>query len=1140
MPRWARAATLALGAAGTVVSLLGCEVGETPEPEGSEAVVNASAGLSSGCVTIARFSGTATDAIIATDPTDPTRATSNFGTSVFNEVGDLGTRTRQSLLYFDLAPVPAASVVTSATLTLKKAVGLGGGTVNFHRITAPWTESTVTWSSFAGAFDPQIFATLSNATVPNGLVTIDLTGMVQSWKSGVVPNRGFLLEQGSGTGRTTFGAAEASVANRPKLTVCYAPPTCVDGVQNAGETGVDCGGSCPACGPCVGVVCSALDACHLAGTCNSATGQCSNPLAPDNTPCNDANACTQSDVCQAGTCTGTSPVVCAAQDACHAAGSCDPQTGACSNPAQPCCTDLIQNQGEAAVDCGGPCPPCLDATAPVVTITTPGNGLSTTVGNVSVTGTLDEPATVMIGNTQAVVSGLTFSATVPLHEGNNLLAVAATDPSGNTGAASVVVLLDTTPPRVAVQTPAPSAVITSATTTVTGSVQDLVIGTVDAGDCMVMVNGVVAQVSNRGFVATNVPIAEGAGTIVAIAQDLTGNTATSVIQVTGDTTPKATLSVLGGDAQTGTVGTTLPQPLVAKAVDNAGAAVAGASVTFTVTRGDGALATGEREQTVLTDAAGLATTSLTLGTHAGGATDVVTASAPGFLGSTTFVASATGDLSGSRVLVSVFGGNQRAATGALAPLPLTVLLSDVSGNPLQGQTVTFDVLKGGGSVNGTPSASLTTDADGRAYVLLTLGPLAGVNSQLIQASSAGSPPVMFTASTVIAGPAAATAISGVVKTNEDVPIPNVLVSVRGTNSSMLTDAEGHFALTGIPVGSIHLDVDGTTAGPYPPISYELEMISGVDNAMDRPVFLPTVDSDGLGLANPVSDLVLRRTDTPGLVFTVPAGSATFAGVSTTGNVQVIRVHRDKIPMTPPDGTLPSIAFAIMPATAHFDPPAPIRFPNVEGRAPGEVVTIYSFDHDLGEFVGVGSATVTEDGQEIASEPGQGIVKGGWHLVPPTAVSGDCVGVNCTLIFCSGCPATACKRCRVTSAGLVGACTVLPYIPPTMAWAPDVDCYYTAGVPCSSGGGCTPAFRPSGSACIRQYDGNAPATPLGALCNQPGTCQFNSGATKPVCCPGGAWSTSTNPAAAHFCDGPTCGAGHPTCCESACDAAGCCP
>jgi hypothetical protein len=70
-----------------------------------------------------------------------------------------------------------------------------------------------------------------------------------------------------------------------------------------------------------------------AGTCNPATGACTNPAAADGTTCNDGNACSQTDTCQAGTCAGGNPLVCAPSHQCHIAGSCDTTTGACSNPA---------------------------------------------------------------------------------------------------------------------------------------------------------------------------------------------------------------------------------------------------------------------------------------------------------------------------------------------------------------------------------------------------------------------------------------------------------------------------------------------------------------------------------------------------------------------------------------------------------------------------------------------------------------------------------------------------------------------------------------------------------------------------------------------------------------------------------------
>lgn len=103
--------------------------------------------------------------------------------------------------------------------------------------------------------------------------------------------------------------------------------TCNDG--NKCSTGDSC-----QAGVCAGaaVVCAASDQCHLAGTCDATSGLCTNPLKTGS--CDDGNKCTQSDTCLAGVCTGTNPVVCSASDQCHAVGSCDVKTGVCSNPSK--------------------------------------------------------------------------------------------------------------------------------------------------------------------------------------------------------------------------------------------------------------------------------------------------------------------------------------------------------------------------------------------------------------------------------------------------------------------------------------------------------------------------------------------------------------------------------------------------------------------------------------------------------------------------------------------------------------------------------------------------------------------------------------------------------------------------------------
>ena len=82
---------------------------------------------------------------------------------------------------------------------------------------------------------------------------------------------------------------------------------------------------------CAGVAysCSALDACHVAGTCKG-DGTCTNPAKADGSACADANLCTTGDKCLGGGCTGGSGVLgCDDGKTCTTDG-CNPATG-CTN-----------------------------------------------------------------------------------------------------------------------------------------------------------------------------------------------------------------------------------------------------------------------------------------------------------------------------------------------------------------------------------------------------------------------------------------------------------------------------------------------------------------------------------------------------------------------------------------------------------------------------------------------------------------------------------------------------------------------------------------------------------------------------------------------------------------------------------------
>ncbi|MFN8593878.1 MAG: hypothetical protein U0031_20650 [Thermomicrobiales bacterium] len=71
------------------------------------------------------------------------------------------------------------------------------------------------------------------------------------------------------------------------------------------------------------------------GVCDPQTGTCSNPVADDGTPCDDGNACTQTDTwprvsASAATRSSARPRTSVTTRAFR-----DPETGACSNPAKP-------------------------------------------------------------------------------------------------------------------------------------------------------------------------------------------------------------------------------------------------------------------------------------------------------------------------------------------------------------------------------------------------------------------------------------------------------------------------------------------------------------------------------------------------------------------------------------------------------------------------------------------------------------------------------------------------------------------------------------------------------------------------------------------------------------------------------------
>ncbi len=658
---------------------------------------------------------------------------------------------------------------------------------------------------------------------------------------------------------------------------------------------------------------------------------------------------------------------------------------------------------------------------PLISLTAPANLSFTNITPTTVTGTVS-PANATVTVNGLPASGGSFSIQVQLVEGNNTVTAVARSTTGLTSTASVLVTLDTTPPRVTINSPADQFTTTATSITVTGTVNDLVVGTVNDQQATVTVNGTAAQVANRSFVLAGVPLNLGANTIQAIGRDRTNNSATASIVVTrvAQTTPE--IRVTSGNGQAGAISTALPQPLVVTLVNAAGVVQAGKTVVFKIVQNNGSLnggagvissfQNGTITQSVAlnTNAQGQASVNWTLGSHSGAGNNRVEATGTGFSGTAVFTA--TGNPSAAAMISVDAGGGQIGATGAQLARPFVVVVTDAGHNRLGGVPVTFTATAGGGNIGGVTTVTNNSDSDGRALVDLVLGPLPGIENNVVEATFLANTGAVakFIATAMTPGNPTATQISGVVLDNTNKPIPGVTMRLylpyQGPVNNVpvpaapavTTNAQGQFVIPSAPVGKFKLMADGGTVSPgnWPTIDFDLVTIAGQNNTVGMPIYLLPLDPANQLCVSPTAGGTLTLQKVPGFSLVVAANSATFPGGSKSGCINVTPVHIDKVPMVPGFGQQPRFVVTIQPVGTSFNPPAAITIPNVDGLKPREVTELYSFDHDLNSFVAIGTGTVSDDGMLLRSDLGVGVVKAGWHCAGNSIAAGDCENVHASI------------------------------------------------------------------------------------------------------------------------------------------------
>lgn len=123
--------------------------------------------------------------------------------------------------------LPAGATLVSATFFVHPNESqIDANLVRVHNITSPWDEMTVTFNSFANAFDPTVVNTFT--PVDYTWASVDVTSLVAGWLDGTITNYGLLIKEvptdpGYTLVRSGYHSSENLVSPdfTPYLNICY-------------------------------------------------------------------------------------------------------------------------------------------------------------------------------------------------------------------------------------------------------------------------------------------------------------------------------------------------------------------------------------------------------------------------------------------------------------------------------------------------------------------------------------------------------------------------------------------------------------------------------------------------------------------------------------------------------------------------------------------------------------------------------------------------------------------------------------------------------------------------------------------------------------------------------------------------------
>ncbi len=228
-----------------------------------------------------------------------------------------------------------------------------------------------------------------------------------------------------------------------------------------------------------------------------------------------------------------------------------------------------------------------------------------------------------------------------------------------------------------------------------------------------------------------------------------------------------------------------------------------------------------------------------------------------------------------------------------------------------------------------------------------------------------------------------TTLSGTVQDTEGNPLPGVVVSIKNTNSSSgVTNSQGIFVISNPPVGDQQLVIDAQRV-PANAVGMTKKF-----SILELPVTIGARERNVLEKVIHLAPLLIDGTETvieSGVAYTVESANVegakieipsdvnvTFPDGSPVNAINMVVVDKDRTTVPVPSVAEPESVIALEPSGLTFSDPVELTLSNENEFPSGMQLVIYSKNSANGKWEIDGLAKVSEDGEKIVTEPGQGI------------------------------------------------------------------------------------------------------------------------------------------------------------------------